>query len=186
MSFRSVHADPSGIATTVRRYSMKPDKVIADAIESLAIARNHFQSARSAGLVLGNDNHIGDLGEYWVMKHLKNGDRFKRYAQSKISPYDIELTDGSRVSVKTITSWSEAGLGTQVKPLCGTKWSILAAVLLDKDLKPCKIAWVPLQVLVTKEPFVSNERRRRENGTKSYPRFEWWEWLNEFLVYTRA
>ena len=70
---------------------MQPDKTISEAIGALSQARKLFAKAKQEGLILGNDNHIGDVGEYWVMKHYRNAGQFKEYAPKKNSPYDIEL-----------------------------------------------------------------------------------------------
>jgi phage protein U len=118
---------------------MKGDESILKAIEALATAREAFQDAINNKLILGNDNHIGDIGEYWVRKHFECKSEFKGYAPKKNSPYDIELKNGTKVSVKTITDWSKAGYGTQVKPLCGSNWVLLAAVFLDKKLHAKKL-----------------------------------------------
>lgn len=162
---------------------MKPHKSISLAIDALSEARRQFIVAKEKGLVLGNDNHIGDIGEYWVMQLLTKEGKFKEYAPKKNSSFDIELTDGTLVSVKTITAWAEGGKGTQIKPLCGTKWSVLAAVYLNEKLRPAKISMVSIGDILRHEPFVSNAQRRA-NGTRAYPRFEWWSWLDDYLVYT--
>lgn len=164
---------------------MNPHKSIRLAIDALSEARKQFVIAKEKGLVLGNDNHIGDIGEYWVMKLLAKQGNFKKYAPKKNSPFDIELTDGTLVSVKTITTWAKGGKGTQIKPLCGTKWSVLAAVFLNERLRPEKISMVSVDDILRHEPFVSNTKNRK-NGTKTYPRFEWWDWLDEYLVYPCA
>lgn len=153
-----------------------------EAMESLAKARGSFKESVKQGLILGNDNHIGDIGEYWVRNYFLHQGKFKEYAPKKNAPYDIELIDGCKISVKTITEWSDTGYGTQIKPLCGTKWQVLAAVFLDKKLFASKISLVPVAKLVNFEPFVTNKGNREENGTKAYPRFQWWDWLDEFIV----
>lgn len=165
---------------------MIPDPAIKEAIEALARARKAFDNAAKTGLIIGNDNHIGDVGEYWVRKFFEGRNEFKTYAPSKNSPFDIELLDGTKVSVKTITQWSDTGYGTQIKPLCGTEWQVLAAVQLDQDLYPSKIALIKLNELLRKEPFVSNAERRDSKGTSAYPRFQWWDWLDEHIVYENA
>ena len=137
-------------------------------------------------LILGNDNHIGDIGEYWVRKYFEGISQFKKYGPKKNSPYDIELIDGTKVSVKTITAWSSTGCGTQVKPLCGKDWTLLAAVYLNKSLFAQKIALVQLDALMTREPFVSNANRRTSGESSAHPRFQWWPWLDEFTVYQHA
>lgn len=163
---------------------MKADDTILKAIKALSEARGAFEDAINEGLILGNDNHIGDIGEYWVRKHFEKDSSFKAYAKKKNAPYDIELANETKVSVKTITEWSSTGYGTQIKPLCGTDWQLLAAVFLNKDLMASKISLVPLEKLVTHEPFISNKlSREKKDGTKAYPRFQWWNWLDDYNVY---
>jgi hypothetical protein len=162
---------------------MDAHETILKAIKALSEARNEFKKAVKEGLILGNDNHIGDIGEYWVRTYFERKSEFKEYAPKKNAPYDIELTDNTKISVKTITEWSKTGYGTQIKPLCGTDWQLLAAVFLDKNLMASKIALVPLDKLVSYEPFVSNLATRGEEETKAYPRFQWWKWLDNYNVY---
>ena len=163
---------------------LKPDKIINDAINHLVLAREAFQKASEHGLILGNDNHIGDIGEYWVRKYFEKQDLFKEYGKEKTSPYDIELTNGDKVSVKTINEWSKNGFGTQIKPLCGKNWQFLAVVFLNKDLIPEKLSLIPLKDLLTKKQFIVNINNREKNNTKAYPRVQWWDWLDDHIVYT--
>jgi hypothetical protein len=165
---------------------LKADPQVERAIAALSTARDAFEIAVDAKLILGNDNHIGDIGEYWVREYYQAKGLFKRFAPAKNSNYDLELVDSTRVSVKTITEWSKNGYGTQVKPLCGANWQLLAAVHLDRSLHPSKIAIVSLQALLSKDIFVDNERRREKKGTKTFPRFQWWPWLDEYVVYAHA
>ena len=155
------------------------------AMDLLAAARAEFGRAVDERLILGNDNHIGDIGEYWVRRHFEQTGQFAGYHTQKNGPYDMKLTDGRCVSVKTITAWSERGKGTQVRPLCGTQWNVLAAVRLARDLQPEKIAVVPLAELLRREPFPKNEQSRTTRNTKTYPVFAWWPWLDEFVEYRR-
>lgn len=154
-------------------------------MELFAQAREEFGRAIAEGLILGNDNHVGDIGEYWARRHFEQQGIFGEYHSQKNGPYDMRLTDGRLVSVKTITAWSERGKGTQVKPLCGTRWNVLAAVRLGRDLQPDRIAVVPLAELLRRDPFPDNELRRTTQNTKTYPVFAWWEWLEEFVEYRR-
>lgn len=160
-----------------------PDPRMHEALAALATARSAFEVAAEAGLILGNDNHIGDVGEYWVRTYFESLGQFKRYAPVKNAPYDIELIDGTCVSVKTLTAWSKRGLGTQIKPVCGTHWQLLAAVLLDRGLRPAKIALVPLSELNARSVFLTNATNRQDRSTKTFPRFQWWPWLNEYVRY---
>lgn len=165
---------------------MEADKTILEAIKALSVARKAFQKAAGNGLILGNDNHIGDIGEYWVRQHFESKSEFGSYAPKKNSLYDIELTNGTKVSVKTITAWSKTGYGTQVKPLCGNDWSLLAAVFLNEEIFAQKIALVPLGKLVAYEQFLSNKKRGANEGKFAYPRFQWWDWLDDYIVFTHA
>jgi len=165
---------------------LKADPRIETAIAALVSARQGFEIAASEGLILGNDNHIGDVGEYWVRSYFESIGKFQCFASAKNSNYDLQLTDGIRVSVKTLTAWSKNGYGTQIKPLCGNNWQLLAAVLLDRSLQPAKIALVPLAELLTKTVFLNNETRRSNKGTRTYPRFQWWPWLEHHVVYSHV
>ena len=153
------------------------------ALRALAQARAAFKRLAEVGLILGNDNHIGDIGEYWVRRYYESKSQFKGYHKDKNGPFDIELVNGECVSVKTTTAWSDSGYGSSVRA-DGKHWTILAAVKLDKHLYPEKIAVVRLGQLVKTRVFVENaaKRRRRQNPTKSYPRFTWWPWLDRYLV----
>jgi hypothetical protein len=153
------------------------------ALKDLAKAREAFKRLAKAKLILGNDNHIGDVGEYWVRRYYELRGQFECYHHSKNGPFDIRLNTAQCASVKTTTEWSESGYGSAVRAN-GEHWTILAAVLLDKDLYPEKLAIVRLQQLVKKEIFVENaaKRSQRKNPTKSYPRFTWWPWLDDYLV----
>ncbi len=161
---------------------MEKDKIMDEAIQHLSQARKAFLLAKKQNLILGNDNHIGDIGEYWVRKHFIKENEFKEYASKKNAPYDLELNNKLKVSVKTITAWSETGYGTQIKPLCGKDWQLLAVVFLTTELLPEKIALVPLEELVNHEPFISNIQRRKEENTKAFPRVQWWSWLDNYTV----
>lgn len=154
------------------------------AMESLARARSEFLRAVSEGLVLGND-HIGDVGEYWARLHFEQVGLFDSYHADKNGAYDLRLKDGRCVSVKTVTAWSKHGKGTQVRPLGGENWTVLAAVKLDLDLFPDRIAVVPLADLLRRDPFLKNELRRRSSGSKTFPVFQWWDWLEEYVAYRR-
>lgn len=164
---------------------LQADPKVEKAIVALSAAREAFEAAVASGLILGNDNHIGDLGEYWVREYFGAKKLFKSFAPTKNSSYDIELVDSMRVSVKTLTAWSQRGYGTQIKPLCGTNWQLLAAVYLDRSLHPQKIAVVPLEAMRSQKVFVDNAASRL-NGARTYPRFQWWPWLDEYLVYSHV
>src|SRR5258708_4316648 len=154
------------------------------ALAQLAGARESFAKLAKAKLILGNDNHIGDIGEYWVRRYYELRGQFKCYGTGKNCAYDIQLNDATGVSVKTLTAWSETGYGTPVRALDGQHWQVLAAVFLGRSLLPKKLAIVPLSQLVEQPVFVRNAGRRSHSTdpTSSYPRFEWWPWLDRYQV----
>ncbi len=155
-----------------------------EAIRRLAAVRSSFSQLASEKLILGNDNHIGDIGEYWVRRYYEERGVFECYGSSKIASCDIKLTDGTTVSVKTLTAWSKTGYGTAIRPLDGKNWQVLAAVYLSEELFPQRIALISLPELISKPVFVENAARRTHatKATKSYPRFAWWDWLKEYEV----
>jgi hypothetical protein len=163
------------------RASLHTDFV--NAIAHLAMARKAFKGLVENNLVLGNDNHIGDVGEYWVRRYYELKGQFESYGPGKNGPFDIRLKNGKCVSVKTTSEWNESGYGSRV---CadGEDWTILAAVLLDKNLYPEKLAIVPLHRLIQQEVFSKNvaRRTRADKPTSTHPRFKWWAWLDDYLV----
>lgn len=153
------------------------------AIAHLAKARKAFKGLVESNLILGNDNHIGDVGEYWVRRYYELKGQFDCYGPGKNGPFDIGLKNGKCVSVKTTSEWNESGYGSRV---CadGEHWTILAAVLLDENLYPEKLAIVPLHRLIQQEVFSKNAARRAhaDEPTSTHPRFKWWAWLDDYLV----
>ncbi|MEK7874261.1 MAG: hypothetical protein AAB502_10440, partial [Chloroflexota bacterium] len=61
----------------------------------------------------GNDNHVGDIGEYWAIRHFL--DKKPKLAPNRISPFDFELQNGTRFSVKTMSTWNQRGRSTPIK-----------------------------------------------------------------------
>jgi hypothetical protein len=159
-----------------------PHEDFVRAIRRLSAVRRSFTKLAKSGLILGNDNHIGDIGEYWVRRYYEGLGKFKSYGGGKNALFDIKLTDYRRVSVKTLTAWSKTGYGTQVRPLDGKNWTILVAVYLREDLFPERIAIVPLVDLLKQSEFQRNAARRvrTKKATKSHPRFQWWKWLAKY------
>lgn len=162
------------------------DELFMEAIKSLARSRLLFEECAKRGIVLGNDNHIGDIGEYWVKKWYESQGQRAELASVKTSAYDILLPDSDdRVSVKTITEWSHHGKGTQIKPLLekGNPWNILAVVILSPDLVPSQLSLISLDNLLKMPEFVENKKKRHDKGTKTYPRVSRdWKWLSSSQV----
>jgi hypothetical protein len=166
--------------------SLSDDMLFIKAINALVRSRRLLAECVSRGLILGNDNHIGDIGEYLVMQYYKmNGFRVE-LAKVKNSDYDLLLPKtGDRVSVKTISEWSKHGKGTQVKPLDrrNNPWNKLAVVLLDERLSAKLISIISLEDLLKQKEFISNEKRRLAGLSKTYPVVNRnWSWLEEYAV----
>jgi len=65
----------------------QPWQVHADFIQALAQlagARESFAKLAKAKLILGNDNHIGEIGEYWVRRYYELRGQFKCYGTGKL------------------------------------------------------------------------------------------------------
>jgi hypothetical protein len=153
--------------------------------QAFVTTRQLFQTGKNRGLFLGNDNLIGDIGEYYVMDYYKNLGLSPELAPKKNSRYDISIPSKNiKVSVKTITDWSEHKKGTQVKPLDkkNNPWNVLAVVQLDSSLMVRMLSIIPLVELLKKPEFLANISNRKKKDTKTFPRVQDWEWLNEYQV----
>ena len=139
--------------------------------EEILGAFSHFVEARKVFAKYknkwfsGNDNHVGDVGEYWAMLHFKN--RQPKLAPKRTSPYDIELNDGTRLSIKTMSQWNASGQGGPVTGIDEANWSYLIAIKLDQNLKVEKFCMVPREEL-------------QKKGVKNKSPFKWWPWLEKF------
>ena len=140
-----------------------------------------FQELKKHNQVSGNDNHIGDIGEYYVMKLLKIDDKNAHLAPKKNSRYDIIMSNGKKISVKTITTWSVSGKGAKLN-IDKKEWDYLYAVYLNEDLKPEKIAKISYEDIIQKPEFIKNKEKREKEGTITHPRFTWWSWLDEYII----
>jgi len=148
----------------------------------LSKARKVFYELHTEGVIAGNDNHIGDIGEYWVVRYYDRLGKDAQLAPKKNSDYDVRLNDGTRVAVRTLTPLAKNGRGLPVKPLDATKWTVLAAVKLDSNLGPEKLAVVTLSELLSQDVFTRNQNRMRRGEIKSYPAFRWWSFLDQHCV----
>ena len=156
------------------------ESLFSAAVSNYVDVRDSFRRLHELGLVSGNDNHVGDIGEYYVLRLLRRSDPDLKLSPKKNSGYDMETSGGTRISVKTMTPWSSRRKGTPIKYDLG-HWGVLYAVLLDEALRPERMAAVPLDELRRREPFRENERRR-QSGVRSYPLFQWWDWLKDYVV----
>ncbi len=168
----------------MNKFPESNEELFRQALKSLVQSRLLFDECAKRGIVLGNDNHIGDIGEYWVKRWYESQEIQAVLAAVKTSAYDILLSNtNDRVSVKTITEWSRHGKGTQIKPLLekGNPWNILAVVILSPDLLPSQLSIIPLAELLSMPEFVENKTKRSEKGTKTYPRVSRdWKWLDRY------
>jgi hypothetical protein len=145
---------------------------IEDAIRKLAITRKAFRKyggVKIAGRkwLSGNDNIVGDIGEYWATKLLRKYN--PELAGTKVSEFDFWMDDPEgkkrrkKVSVKTLTDWSKSRQGSRVK---ATGWEYFFAIDLNLDLIPRKYA------LIKKKDFLKEQKP----GTA----FRWWRWLRKY------
>ncbi len=114
----------------------------------------------------GNDNHVGDIGEYWTMRYFK--DKEPTLAPKRTSPYDIQLKDGSRLAIKTMSKWNKSGRGSPVKGIDEKLWDYLIAIRLDDNMKVETFCIVPHKEI---------QKRVRDRSP-----FKWYSWLEEFEV----
>ncbi len=114
----------------------------------------------------GNDNHIGDIGEYWVMRYLINKGMKPELAPSRTSSYDIEVSNGEKYSIKTMSRWNRRGRGGVVKGISERRWDYLVAVRLDENLRLEKLYIVPYEEV-------------KNRLSKDSP-FDWGTWLDKF------
>ncbi len=114
----------------------------------------------------GNDNHVGDIGEYWTMRYFE--DREPKLAPKRNSSYDIELQDGSRLAIKTMSKWNRSGQGGPVKGIDEKLWEYLVTIKLDDNMEVERFCIVSHKEI----------RERVRDGSQ----FKWWSWLEKFEV----
>ena len=116
----------------------------------------------------GNDNHVGDIGEYWAMRYFLSLNKKPVLAPKRNSNFDIELDDRTRTrfSIKTMSTWNKSKYGSPVKGIDEGHWHYLIAVKLNDNFGVEKFCRVPRKEM----------QKRIRNGA----RFKWWDWLDEF------
>ena len=159
------------------------------AIGAYAKARKAFRNEQDCQpkLLTGNDNKVGIAGEYWVMRYYQErlGRALKDRPGSRSNEgYDFRYVDGKRcvkVSVKSLSSENKYRRTVQMKK--SKLWDELALVLLDDNLHPMRIGWIPraqfnqavrgTRKLKISETPVMSERCMNEKGWMSiYGRVE--------------
>ncbi|PKA03491.1 hypothetical protein CH375_16655, partial [Leptospira ellisii] len=94
---------------------MKEDKIFISAVHNLFKARSGFAELADLKVISGNDNHIGDVGEYYILWYLKSIGEDIIISEKRNSLYDLENNStNDKISVKTITTWSKNGKGAQI------------------------------------------------------------------------
>ncbi|RJO62712.1 MAG: hypothetical protein C4542_02465 [Dehalococcoidia bacterium] len=136
---------------------------IRQGFKHFAEARKVFSKYKGKWFI-GNDNHVGDIGEYWTMRYFLSAK--PELAPSRVSPYDIVLGDGQKLSVKTMSRWNESGRGSPVKGIINKDWDCLVAIKLDEQFEVDQFCLVPLDKI----------SKRIKDGSP----FMWWGWLDEF------
>jgi len=138
---------------------------ILEGFKHFAEARKVFDKYKGKWFS-GNDNHVGDIGEYWAMRYFLFLNKGPKLAPKRNSQYDIELDDGTRFSIKTMSRWNRSGYGSPVKGIDEKFWDYLVAIKLDGNLHIERFCVIPHKEV--------RERIRSES------RFKWWDWLGEF------
>jgi len=156
------------------------------AVKHITAAKKIFEDLEVKGIICGNDNHIGDIGEFYVALYFQLKGNLVCLPEGigkKTFPYDLEIIDENiKISVKTMTMWSKNKKGSQVKINDKAAWTHLAAIMLNNQLIPVSLAIVPYKVLKTQNVFITNEINRRDKKTKSFPVFQMWPWLKDYEV----
>ena len=158
------------------------DKLLTAAVRKYAEVRDIFARLQELGIVSGNDNRIGDIGEYYVLRHLQRSGHHVELAPKKNSLFDLIIDGRERVSVKTTTDWSSRGRGAQIKTSTDERnWDVLYAIQLDRTLRPVKLASIDYTTLTAKPEFMQSAQNR-VHGSRSHPQFRWWPWLDDYLI----
>jgi hypothetical protein len=115
------------------------------AIVQYASARRRFRAVqerlRAAGLLVGNDNKVGVIGEFWAIQDYRaRGYRLQRIpTHTNNAGFDFivtKMSESIRVSVKAITAENSKGTTTLVHS--DGDWDELCVVQLDADLHPVR------------------------------------------------
>ena len=148
-------------------------------IQSYARARASLRQIFIQNGILINDNHVGTIGELYAKVFIESFGLSVRSAIKVNSPYDLVDSLEIKYSVKTITAENTSGTTSPVN--ITENWTVLIAVNLDNDFMLEKMALITKNQLVTYPVFVNNICRRNA-GSKSHPRFQWWDFLDHYLV----
>lgn len=128
--------------------------------------------------ILVNDNHVGTIGELYAKVFLESKGLKVKSASRLNDPYDLEDNQYIRYSVKTITSENTRGKTSPIN--VDENWSVLIAIKLNKEFQLEKIALIEKRDLINNSVFKNNIFNRK-NGKKSHPKFQWWNFLDDYL-----
>ncbi|GEM_PF-4221040 len=137
---------------------------ILEGFKHFAEARKVFDKYKGKWFS-GNDNHVGDVGEYWAIRYYRNLGKDPKLAPKRNSSYDFEA-DGKLYSVKTMSNWNKKGKGSPVKGIKERKWDFLIAVKLNEALGVNRFCVVSIDEVC---------QHIQKEGTH----FQWWPWLQE-------
>ncbi|APH40016.1 Uncharacterized protein A9P81_0023 [Leptospira interrogans serovar Copenhageni/Icterohaemorrhagiae] len=159
---------------------MKEDIIFISAVRNLYKARAGFAELANLKIISGNDNHIGDVGEYYILWYLKSVGEDVIISGKRNSLYDLENNSTKeKISVKTITTWSKNGKRAQINT-DSPDWNLLYCLYLGKDLIPDKVAKIDYFEFSEQKVIKENKERRILTNSKSFPQFQWWEWLENY------
>jgi hypothetical protein len=130
-------------------------------------AREVFdQYSKTPKYFSGNDNHIGDIGEYWTFRYYSALGQKPELSGTKNATYDIKLNiSGKYISVKTMSEWNKNNQGGQLKGIDKSNIEILIFVKLNKEFMVDKFCIVPKRDLL-------------DRGKTEKTRWKWWPWLD--------
>lgn len=151
-------------------------------IKAYADARSKLKKIFMNNGILVNDNHVGTIGELYAKIYLESKGLIVKSALKFNDPYDLEDHLKVRYSVKTITSENTKGKTSPIN--VDEDWHTLIAIKLDDDLILNEIAIINKVELIQSDLFQINikNRKRVTSPTKTHPKFQWWSFLNNYIV----
>ena len=161
---------PDMLISSLSEIKNLSEQIFESATSSLIWVRSAFEHLAAKGIISGNDNHIGDIGEYYAMAHFRDSGKPISLSGTKVSRYDFVAAD-QKISVKTLTPWSKTGKGTRLK--FNGEWDYLFLVKLNAQLFPDRMASIHVDALKTRLGYKPGQ---------TPPQVMWWPWLNDYEI----
>jgi hypothetical protein len=77
-------------------YDEKNYSLFLKALSLLKQSRDTFLECVEKGIILGNDNHIGDIGEYWVARYFESLGETVHLGKVKNDLVDLSTDSGKK------------------------------------------------------------------------------------------